>query len=440
MQNKNLGVLVTSPRPKDYILGGASTITITRAVKDWSIYLPDFELQYDKVTDFLDCVSMSAGHSIEMQLNYLMSQHQLSDEALNFFHNNNYIVNGVFHISKRFNAKMNGTDKTQGQYLNVAGDHFRSDGFIPDSLWPVTDNMTWDEFYAPVPQNLIDLGKKALWYISIQYQWTDQSNIPNALIATPVQIASEICAGWDSGKVVQKCSGQPLQHSTVIYGRDGSNNYLDLDHYAPFEQVLSANYELPANMQYFITMKPVALRKGMFGANVTLMQEDLNKIGNYKLSEDGSFGQITQNAVVDFQKNHGLGADGIAGPLTLGKIKDIIETPSGTSIKDIITRVCNENGVEPELALSVASCEGGLMNPNITRVNTDFHHSTDRGIFQYNSYWLSYIPDSVAFDVALATKEFCDLVKQGVLVQLWHLSQHCWAPNLSTPVRQKYGV
>lgn len=440
MQNKNLGVLVSAPRPTDYILGSASPITINRTVKDWSIYLPDFELQYNKVTDFLECVTMSGGHSLEMQLNYFLSQKQFSDEALNFYHNNNFIVNGVFHISKRFNAKLNGTDVQKGQYLNVAADHFRSDGFVPDSAWPVTDNMTWDEFYAPVPQNLVDLGKKALWFIAIQYQWLDQANIPVALAATPVQVATEVCAGWDSGKVVAKCSGQPIQHSTIIYGRDGSNNWLDFDHYPPYEQILSSDYELPLDMQYFITMKPVTLRKSMFGANVTLMQEDLNKIGNYKLAEDGTFGGMTQNAVIDFQKNHGLVADGIAGPLTLGKIKDILETPSGTSIKDIITSVCNANGVEPELAIAVASCEGGLTNPNITRVNTDKYKSVDRGIFQFNSHWLSYISDATAFDVALATKEFCDLVKQGVLVQLWHLSQHCWATNLSPAIRQKYGV
>lgn len=438
MQHKNLGVLIAPPRPSDYKLGSASAITIARAVKDWSIYLPDFELQYDSVTDFLECVTMSAGHSIEMQMNYFLSQKNFSDEALNFFHNNNYIVNGVFHISKRFNAKMNGTDKIMGQYLNVAGDHFRSDGFIPDSLWPVTDNMTFDEFYAPIPQNLIDLGKKALWFISIQYQWIDSENVSNALLSTPVQVATEVCDGWDSGQIVKKCSGQLIEHCTIIYGQNGSNNWLDFDHYPPYEQLLSADYELPANMQYFITMKPVTLRKGMFGANVTLLQEDLNKIGNYGLAEDGVLGGFTQKAVINFQTNHGLTADGIAGQITLGKIKDILDNVSGTSIKDIITRVCNENGIEPELGIAVASCEGGIKTPD--EENHNKNGSIDYGIFQWNNREFPSITKEMANDPETATKLFCQAVKDGHLHAYWFLSQYCWAPSLSTATRQKYGV
>lgn len=436
MQNQNHGVLVSVPNPKDYILGSSSPIVINRVVKDQSIYLPMTETQHDTIVDFLDCVTFSGGHSIEMQLNYLMATNQLSDEALTFFHNNNYIVNGVFRISKRFSAKMNGTDLTKGQYLNVAAESFRVNGFIPDSMWSMTPGMTWEEYYKPIPQNLIDLGKKALWYISIQYQWTTKDTLVKDLIATPIQCATEVCAGWDSGQVVPMCSGQPLAHATIIYGQDGSLNWKDFDQYSPFTQLLSNAYELPLNMQYWITVKPLTLRVGMIGMNVIQLQEDLRDLG-YNIQDDGSFGPLTQTAVKNFQSKEGLVTDGIAGLLTLTKIKDILKTPV-LNIKDIITSVCNKNGIEPELGIAVASCESGL-NPNSKLYNPG-SKSTDRGLVQINNVFHPEVSDAQAFDPTFSMTWFCNAVKGGNLHAYWSASQHCWAPKLSPSVRQKYGV
>jgi len=39
------------------------------------------------------------------------------------------------------------------------------------------------------------------------------------------------------------------------------------------------------------------------------------------LKPDGIFGNNTKNAVINFQQNNGLTADGIVGPLTTNKIK-----------------------------------------------------------------------------------------------------------------------
>lgn len=439
MQNINRGVLVGPIRASDYKLGDATQIQIARVVKDWSIYLPTFESQRNSVTDFLDCVTFSAGHCIEMQLNYLMSTNQLSDEALNFFHNNDYIVDGVFHISKRFSAKMNGTDISKGQYLNIAGDHFRSDGFIPDSMWSETPEMTWDQYYAPVPQNLIDLGKKALWFISIQYQAVPSEDVTTSLPATPIQCATEICAGWDSGQMVQKCSGQPIQHATVIYAQDSSMNWKDLDQYPPFIQELAAGYELPLNQQYVVTAKPLILRVGMHGADVVTLQEDLNDLG-FNLNDDGLYGSATQTAVKNIQNKTGLVADGLAGPLTLGKIKDMLQTPSETSIKDIITNVCNEYGISPNVLISVATCESGL-NP-LAKLFNPGSNSTDRGLFQWNSVYHSEISDADAYDPTKATQWACNYLKADPknLHGFWSASEHCWSPNLSPSEKQEYGI
>jgi hypothetical protein len=326
MENKNKGVIISKPRPTDYILGATSKIKVERKVDDWSIYLPLKESQRNNVTDFLDCVTMSGpDHSIGTQLNYLLATNQLPDEALNFFKDGGYIQNGVFSLSSRFNAKLNQTEQKQGNELNNVAECVRRDGFISEKDWPTTENMSWSEFYRDIPIGLFSKGRKALWFINIQYQWVlDTSVISKKLSIAPIQCATAVCAGWNSGKTVQKCSNQPLQHATMLYGKDKDNNWLNLDHYPPFTQLLAPDYELPLNMQYIVTVKPLTLRKGMYGSNVLQLQKDLNKLW-YNIKEDGKFGPKTEEVVFNFQRLYNLGYDGIVGKETFDKIKKLLK-------------------------------------------------------------------------------------------------------------------
>lgn len=66
-----------------------------------------------------------------------------------------------------------------------------------------------------------------------------------------------------------------------------------------------------------IVPTPAALRSGSAGEEVTRMQQKLKELGFYSGSVDGQFGNGTQQAVKLFQRQHGLEADGIAGPKTL---------------------------------------------------------------------------------------------------------------------------
>ena len=85
-------------------------------------------------------------------------------------------------------------------------------------------------------------------------------------------------------------------------------------------------------------LNPTTVKLGSAGAQVKLLQMDLNKAGA-KLSVDGIFGKKTLAAVKSFQTKNGLKADGIVGPLTHGKIKTTIVTPAkpGTSKPDTVT-------------------------------------------------------------------------------------------------------
>ena len=65
------------------------------------------------------------------------------------------------------------------------------------------------------------------------------------------------------------------------------------------------------------------IKVGAKGNNVKWLQWHLNQTGA-KLKIDGDFGQATKNAVIAFQKKYKLTDDGIVGPKTRAKLKQVI--------------------------------------------------------------------------------------------------------------------
>lgn len=65
--------------------------------------------------------------------------------------------------------------------------------------------------------------------------------------------------------------------------------------------------------------RPVLLGNGSAGEAVRDLQQKLSALG-YPLAADGIFGNDTEDAVRAFQRDHGLDADGLAGPGTLAAI------------------------------------------------------------------------------------------------------------------------
>ncbi len=65
------------------------------------------------------------------------------------------------------------------------------------------------------------------------------------------------------------------------------------------------------------------LRRGMSGSDVRQWQEFLTRKGFGAGSADGSFGERTVQATVEFQRQNGLGSDGVVGPGTLAKAQQL---------------------------------------------------------------------------------------------------------------------
>ena len=74
----------------------------------------------------------------------------------------------------------------------------------------------------------------------------------------------------------------------------------------------------------------ITLRRGSTGAQVRMVQRLLN------VAQDGIFGAITEEAVKDFQRNHGLTPDGIVGVKTWALLLGNVIRPSKRRITEII--------------------------------------------------------------------------------------------------------
>jgi peptidoglycan hydrolase-like protein with peptidoglycan-binding domain len=79
------------------------------------------------------------------------------------------------------------------------------------------------------------------------------------------------------------------------------------------------------------------LQLGETGPQVTALQQRLTDLGYWMGTPDGSYGQLTRQAVMAFQKAEGLGRDGTAGPITQERLavagRPVARNPSGDHIE-----------------------------------------------------------------------------------------------------------
>ena len=75
----------------------------------------------------------------------------------------------------------------------------------------------------------------------------------------------------------------------------------------------------------------ITLKLNSQGTSVTQLQTDLKQLGYYYGSITGNFGDKTEDAVKEFQKDKGLPADGVAGSRTLAAVKAAIDKAGGSS-------------------------------------------------------------------------------------------------------------
>lgn len=144
---------------------------------------------------------------------------------------------------------------------------------------------------------------------------------------------STIMNNIDNGKPIYMSSDSTIgAHATTLYGymisTQGFVIRLIDPAYACFKQGFSngatftydfGSYVMTWNRTVMINSTPYpgySINYGSTGSNVVKIQVRLNALRFNCGAADGSFGTMTKNAVIDFQKSRGISADGVVGPTT----------------------------------------------------------------------------------------------------------------------------
>ena len=222
----------------------------------------------------------------------MVQTNQLPKATIEAMENLGYFKDGVVNFSDRFIAKVSGTTRV-GNYLVAVWDAIRKYGLIPESDWTFnpaqrTPAFDWDDYYAPIPQALLDKGKKFLDLFDVKYEWllaggqVTPKFMKEWLKGGPIQIASATCPGWSTGNV-PACS-LATNHATMIYGVDDTG-YKLFDHYAPFQKTLALDYKIPYAMRAVVSVKssiPPAVYDPAYGkkfvGKMLLAVEDLGSL------------------------------------------------------------------------------------------------------------------------------------------------------------------
>lgn len=179
------------------------------------------------------CVSYGTTHLIESQGIFLSDNTQYSE---------------------RFLAKISGTTN-QGNWVKNVFDAVAKFGMVPDSLWPEPAVFTWQEYYADIPQNVIDAGQDFLRKYNVSYRLDiPLAELPQALEQGPVLA---ILVGPGMNHAVE------LLNSTTIFdsyahAHDAAGN---IDYTEQLSYLEAHNTYIESIHQLLITPKNMALAK-----------------------------------------------------------------------------------------------------------------------------------------------------------------------------------
>lgn len=88
-------------------------------------------------------------------------------------------------------------------------------------------------------------------------------------------------------------------------------------------------YQAPSEI---VTVQAANITKGDTTANIKAVQTRLKALGYYTISVDGIWGAKTRAAVMNFQRDRGLVADGIVGPKTESALGITLTSNSSSSL------------------------------------------------------------------------------------------------------------
>lgn len=223
--------------------------------------------------------------------------------------------------------------------------------------------------YYTRKQGLYNLAKSKGVSISnlamqLEWLWTElqgyKTVMATAKSATSIRAVSDVVLKDFENP---KDKSESVQEKRASYGQSYYNKYAKAG---------SGSTNVPSNTGNTSSVVPSVassnpnLKSGSTGAQVTLLQHDLNYVMKSGLDADGSFGPKTKAALIAFQKKYGLTQDGIYG------------SKSEAQMRSVLTG--NTSSVVPTLASASPNLRKGSTGAQVKYLQQDLNYVMNSGL------------------------------------------------------------
>lgn len=140
-----------------------------------------------------------------------------------------------------------------------------------------------------------------------------------------------------------------------------------------WDALVSASFRLGDRMLYIT-------RDMLVGDDVRDLQRRLNRLGFECGNDDGMYGELTAEAVREFQLNAGLTVDGIAGPETIDVLKRLHRSHQASSATALRERASLRRAARTSLAGAVI-----FLDPHGDVEHPGYRHAT--GVYAHEITW-----------------------------------------------------
>lgn len=220
------------------------------------------------------------------------------------------------------------------------------DGIVDPATWNYLELNTSSNFTAfteyinqTIPNIIIDIDRRVLIFVSANFVKTYPVAVGKRKTPTPLGNWTIVNKALEPGGYF----GARWMRLSVPwggYGIHGTHNPKSIGKAISHGCVRMYNKDVievyditPIGTPVIIVGKAYAnrtLRLGDRGTDVKEVQKMLKKIGYYRAKLDGYYGPITEKAVIAFQKDQQIFADGVVGPVTLSALQKAYAVASGS--------------------------------------------------------------------------------------------------------------
>lgn len=256
--------------PRDHFLGASDTAPVVTndPLNFWKQFTPTKEIQMTVNGDSNACVTFSCLNAFEYYFNYLISKDGGVKKILEKL--GCIDENGKANFSERFTAQMSGTDPDGGNTVTAVVESIRKDGLLGQKFLPTKDDITKQEFYSGITQEMKDQAKKILEFFDLKHAWlpteynwnsNSEQQIIEGLKKGVIRVSVDGGGYWDkdeNGYIKankNEGKGYIYSHSVTKVGGEQDKYNLIHDHYTNQFPLFKWNYPFGNGKLLYVTPK-----------------------------------------------------------------------------------------------------------------------------------------------------------------------------------------